>query len=176
MRSRDLLTPPPARGGLPRDPPRPPGRGRGLDADALRARLALRLPDGPTDPRTLLDELVDAATPGIVAAGRRATSATSSVGPSRGAHRRHRGRLGPERRRLPVSRGIGRGGGHRRLRSICWLPAGASFGLTTGCQQAHVTCLAAARNASWGRVGWDVEAGGLQGAPRCGSSSARSAT
>ena len=52
------------------------------------------------------------------------------------------------------------------LLDLLGLPAGASFGLTTGCQQAHVTCLAAARNAVLARVGWDVEVGGLQGAPR----------
>ena len=37
-----------------------------LDADALRARLALELGDAPTDARTVLDELVEAATPGLV--------------------------------------------------------------------------------------------------------------
>ncbi len=45
------------------------------------------------------------------------------------------------------------------------LPAGTSVGLTTGCQMAHVTCLAAARHAVLGRVGWDVQANGLQGGP-----------
>jgi aromatic-L-amino-acid decarboxylase len=51
------------------------------------------------------------------------------------------------------------------LLDVLGLPAGASFGLTTGCQQAHVTCLAAARNAVLARAGWDAEVGGLQGAP-----------
>ena len=37
-----------------------------LEVDALRAGLAVPLPDGPTDPRMVLDELVAAATPGIV--------------------------------------------------------------------------------------------------------------
>lgn len=45
------------------------------------------------------------------------------------------------------------------------LPTGTSVGLTTGCQMAHVTCLAAARHAVLERVGWDVEMRGLQGAP-----------
>jgi glutamate/tyrosine decarboxylase-like PLP-dependent enzyme len=45
------------------------------------------------------------------------------------------------------------------------LPADASFGLTTGCQMAHVTCLAAARHRVLARRGWDVEAAGLAGAP-----------
>src|SRR5690348_12781600 len=51
------------------------------------------------------------------------------------------------------------------LLDLLGLPATASFGLTTGCQMAHVTCLAAARHAVLQRVGWDVNAGGLQGAP-----------
>jgi glutamate/tyrosine decarboxylase-like PLP-dependent enzyme len=52
------------------------------------------------------------------------------------------------------------------LAQLLGLPADASFTLTTGCQMAHVTCLAAARHAVLGRVGWDAERGGLQGAPR----------
>ncbi|MBU2340824.1 MAG: aspartate aminotransferase family protein [Alphaproteobacteria bacterium] len=45
------------------------------------------------------------------------------------------------------------------------LPHGASFAFTTGCQLAHMTCLAAARHALLARVGWDVEQDGLTGAP-----------
>ena len=45
------------------------------------------------------------------------------------------------------------------------LPPWASFGLTTGCQMAHFTCLGAARHAVLRRAGWDVEAKGLYGAP-----------
>jgi len=39
----------------------------------------------------------------------------------------------------------------------------ASFALVTGCQMAHVTCLAAARNAVLARQGWDVEEQGSPG-------------
>jgi glutamate/tyrosine decarboxylase-like PLP-dependent enzyme len=46
------------------------------------------------------------------------------------------------------------------------LPATASFGFVTGCQMAHVTALAAARNDVLARAGWDVERRGLTGAPR----------
>src|SRR5256885_14105277 len=67
MHSRDLLT---AAAGHAADflETLPDGRVEAevLDADALRARLAVPLPDGPTDPRSVLDELVGAATPGIV--------------------------------------------------------------------------------------------------------------
>src|SRR5512133_374426 len=66
MHSRDLLT---AAAGHAADflETLPDGRvGAVLDVDALREGLAIALPDGPTDPRTVLDELVTAATPGIV--------------------------------------------------------------------------------------------------------------
>ena len=43
------------------------------------------------------------------------------------------------------------------LVDLLGLPAGTSVGLTTGCQMAHFTCLAAARHAVLERVGWDVE-------------------
>jgi len=49
---------------------------------------------------------------------------------------------------------------------ILGLPKTASVGYVTGCQAAHVTCLAAARNEVLRRAGWDVEQLGLQGAPR----------
>jgi glutamate/tyrosine decarboxylase-like PLP-dependent enzyme len=53
----------------------------------------------------------------------------------------------------------------RWLLELLGLPATASFALVTGCQMAHVTCLAAARNAVLAKVGWDVEERGLLGAP-----------
>lgn len=46
------------------------------------------------------------------------------------------------------------------------LPADCSVGLVTGCQMAHTTCLAAARNELLARRGVDVERDGLAGAPR----------
>ena len=45
------------------------------------------------------------------------------------------------------------------------LPATSGVGFVTGCQMAHVTCLAAARHAVFAAAGWNVEADGLQGAP-----------
>ncbi len=51
------------------------------------------------------------------------------------------------------------------LKEILGLPAYASFALVTGCQMAHITCLAAARHALLSRSGWDVEERGLFGAP-----------
>jgi glutamate/tyrosine decarboxylase-like PLP-dependent enzyme len=46
------------------------------------------------------------------------------------------------------------------------LPRDASAGLVTGGQMATFTCLAAARDAVLRDIGWDVEADGLQGAPK----------
>ncbi len=51
------------------------------------------------------------------------------------------------------------------LKDVLGLPPSASFALVTGCQMAHVTCLAAARHAVLARVGWDVNRDGLPGAP-----------
>lgn len=52
------------------------------------------------------------------------------------------------------------------LKDVLGLPASASYALVTGCQMAHVTCLAAARHAVLARTGWDVNGDGLAGAPR----------
>jgi aromatic-L-amino-acid decarboxylase len=52
------------------------------------------------------------------------------------------------------------------LKDILGLPREASFAFTTGCQLAHMTCLAAARHAVLANAGWGVEADGLFGAPR----------
>jgi glutamate/tyrosine decarboxylase-like PLP-dependent enzyme len=45
------------------------------------------------------------------------------------------------------------------------LPKDSGYGLVTGCQMAHFTCLAAARHAVLERGGWDVTSRGLFGAP-----------
>jgi glutamate/tyrosine decarboxylase-like PLP-dependent enzyme len=52
------------------------------------------------------------------------------------------------------------------LKDVLGLPASASYSLVTGCQMAHVTCLAAARHAVLARAGWDVNRDGLSGSPR----------
>ena len=52
------------------------------------------------------------------------------------------------------------------LLEMLHLPAGASVGFVTGAHLANFTCLAAARHEVLRRVGWNVEAHGLQRAPR----------
>jgi glutamate/tyrosine decarboxylase-like PLP-dependent enzyme len=51
------------------------------------------------------------------------------------------------------------------LKELLGIPASASFAFVSGCQMAHVTCLAAARHALLAERGWDVERKGLFGAP-----------
>lgn len=51
------------------------------------------------------------------------------------------------------------------LKRILGLPEESSFAFVSGCQMAHVTCLAAARWELLNHCGWDVEQHGLGGAP-----------
>ena len=46
------------------------------------------------------------------------------------------------------------------------LPASCSLALVTGCQMAHTTCLAAARNRVLHNQGWNVERQGMSGSPK----------
>jgi glutamate/tyrosine decarboxylase-like PLP-dependent enzyme len=52
------------------------------------------------------------------------------------------------------------------LKDLLRLPQTASFALVTGCQMAHVTCLAAARHHILAKKGWNVEENGLAGSPK----------
>jgi glutamate/tyrosine decarboxylase-like PLP-dependent enzyme len=51
------------------------------------------------------------------------------------------------------------------LKELLGLPASCSYAFVTGCQMAHVTGLAAARYRLLERAGWDVNLKGLMGAP-----------
>ena len=54
----------------------------------------------------------------------------------------------------------------RWLAELLGLPSHVSVAFTTGCQMAHVTALAAARQAVLERAGWNVAEEGLSGSPR----------
>jgi glutamate/tyrosine decarboxylase-like PLP-dependent enzyme len=53
----------------------------------------------------------------------------------------------------------------RWVLELLGLPPDSSFAFVTGCQMAHVTCLAAARHSVYRRAGWDLPQRGLAGAP-----------
>ncbi|MET0561271.1 MAG: pyridoxal-dependent decarboxylase [Gaiellaceae bacterium] len=135
----------------------------------LRAELGGSLPDDPSDPLNVLEALSAAAEPGVVAipSGRYfgfviggALPAALAADWLTSAWDQNAGLVvcGPS---AAIVEEIAGGW----LKDLLGLPASASFAFVTGCQMAHVTCLAAARHAVLERVGWDVERDGLTGAP-----------
>ena len=138
-------------------------------AGELRASLGGPLPEGPTDPRQVVAELVERAEPGIVAmpgsryfgfvigggvpAAVAADWLTSVWDQNAGLY------AGGPSASVVEEVCIG------WLTELLGLPAGVSAGFVTGCQMAHVTALAAARHHVLEAAGWDVERRGLAGAP-----------
>src|SRR4051794_397786 len=137
--------------------------------DELRAALRVPLNDAPLDSGTVVRELVEAAEPGIVGiqnpryfgfviggsldAAIAADWLASAWDQNAGGYP-----CGPSA--AVVEEAVG-----EWVLDLLGLPAGAGVGLTTGCQMAHFTCLAAARNRKLAETGWDVEAAGVFGAP-----------
>ena len=135
----------------------------------LRRRLARRLPDDGVDPVTVIDDLardVDGGLLGsaggrfygwVIGAGLPAALAadwlTATWDQNAGLYA-----CGPAAAVVEEVCGTW-------LMDLLGLPASASFALVTGCQMAHVTCLAAARHAVLERAGWDVNRDGLAGSP-----------
>ena len=148
-------------------------RERGVDATAsleeLRQRIDVPLTADPVDAERVIEELVAACDGGIVgSAGPRffgfviggslpaalaADWMTSAWDQNSGLYV-----IGPAASLVEEVAG-------EWLKSLFGLPANASFAFVTGCQMAHVTCLAAARHRVLERAGWDVERDGLTGAP-----------
>jgi len=137
--------------------------------DELRCRLGGELPDGPVDPLTVVEDLARAAEPGLLAipSGRyfgfviggglpaavAADWLTSVWDQCPGFYA-----CGPA---ASVAEEVAGGW----LRQLLGLPERASFAFVSGCQMAHLTCLAAARHHVLQAVGWDTEELGLNGAP-----------
>jgi glutamate/tyrosine decarboxylase-like PLP-dependent enzyme len=144
--------------------------GSRVSLSQLRSSLGGPLPAAGVDAREVIAQLASAADPGIVASpsGRffgfvigGATPAalaadwlTATWDPNAGLYA-----AGPA---AAVVEEVAGGW----LRDLFGLPAHASVGFVTGAQMSHVTALAAARHEVLRRVGWDVETGGLHGAPR----------
>ena len=131
--------------------------------------LGGRFPDAPTDPLEVVELLVHEVDRGVVAtAGSRYYGyVTGSALPATiGAdwlttiwdQCAGLGALGPSAMVVEEIAGDW-------LKDIFDLPDDASFAITTGCQMAHVTALAAARHHVLIQRGWDVREGGLAGSP-----------
>jgi len=135
----------------------------------LRRRFSHALPDDGVDPVTVIDDLARNAAGGllgsaggrfygwVIGAGLPAALAadwlTATWDQNAGLYA-----CGPAAAVVEEVCGVW-------LKEVLGLPSSASFALVTGCQMAHVTCLAAARHAVLARVGWDVNRDGLSGSP-----------
>ena len=137
--------------------------------DDLRAALDGPLPEDGADAAEVVRALADAAEPGLVATGSPRYFGFVIGGALPAA-------LGADwlASTWDQNAGLYVGGppaavteevAGRWVLDLLGLPATASFGFVTGCQMAHVTALAAARNDVLARVDWDVEHRGLVGAP-----------
>jgi glutamate/tyrosine decarboxylase-like PLP-dependent enzyme len=137
--------------------------------DELRSRLRVPLDDAPLPALRVIEELVAAAGPGLVGtqspryfgfvigggldAAIAADWLTSVWDQNGGGYP-----AGPS---AAVTEEVA----CEWLLELLGLPGDAGVGLTTGCQMAHFTCLAAARHRVLADAGWDVEADGLFAAP-----------
>jgi len=146
-----------------------PVQARAMVAE-LRSRLGGPLPAGPAEPLAVVEDLARAAEPGLVAipSGRYFGFVIGGGLPAAVAA----DWLATAWDQCPGFYACGPAASVAEevaggwLRELLGLPDHASFALTTGCQLAHLTCLAAARQHVLGAAGWDVEDDGLAGAPR----------
>jgi glutamate/tyrosine decarboxylase-like PLP-dependent enzyme len=148
-----------------------PERPVGADAslDELRSSLGVGLEDGSRPALQVIEELVAAADPGLVGTqspryfgfviGGALDAAIAADWLTSVWDQNAAGYPGGP------SAAVAEEVACRWLLDILGLPADSGVGLTTGCQMAHFTCLAAARHRALAEAGWDVESDGLFGAP-----------
>jgi glutamate/tyrosine decarboxylase-like PLP-dependent enzyme len=139
------------------------------DTETLRARLAKKLQDTGTPSEVVVDELARDVSGGLVgsAGGRFFGWVIGGVVPAAlaadwmtSAWQQNAAIYATSPAAAIVEEVVG-----DWLKDILRLPKTASFALVTGCQMAHVTCLAAARHGLLATRGWDSERKGLYGAP-----------
>jgi glutamate/tyrosine decarboxylase-like PLP-dependent enzyme len=135
----------------------------------LRARIDVPLPDGPSDPGEVVEELAAALEPGVVASqsGRYFGFVVGASLPAALAADwlvstwdQNLGLLA-----LGPSALVAENTAGEWTKDLLGIPADASFAFVTGCQTAHFTCLAAARQHVLAKAGWDSNEQGLAGSP-----------
>jgi glutamate/tyrosine decarboxylase-like PLP-dependent enzyme len=140
-----------------------------VDLSTLRRRLDLPLNERSMDAVQVLDDLVNGVQGGILgSAGGRffgwviGGSLPSALGADwlTSAWDQNAGLYACAPAAAVVEETAG-----RWLKEVLGLPSSASFAFVTGCQMAHVTCLAAARHSLLEKKGWNVEQEGLSGSP-----------
>jgi glutamate/tyrosine decarboxylase-like PLP-dependent enzyme len=127
------------------------------------------LPEGPADPVSIVEELAHDGEPGVTAMGSGryfgfviggALPAALAADWLVTAWDQNTGLAEPTPTTCALEAVTG-----RWVLELLGLPSQASFAFVTGCQMAHVTCLAAARQGVYARTGWDLSERGLAGAP-----------
>ena len=140
-----------------------------VTVEELRPRIDVPLPDGPTEPSVVLEELAAALEPGVVASqsGRYFGFVVGASLPAALAADwlvstwdQNLGLLA-----LGPSALVAENTAGAWTKELLGIPADASFAFVTGCQTAHFTCLAAARQHVLATAGWEVNEQGLAGSP-----------
>src|SRR4051794_5860938 len=141
-----------------------------VDMEQLRKAFGGQLPDAPTAASVVVDELIAAAEPGLVATagprhfgfviGGSLPAATAADMLASGWDQNAFNAV------LSPASAVAEECAGGWLKELLGLPAGASVGFVTGCQEANTVGLAAGRHAVLADAGWDVERDGLAGAPR----------
>jgi glutamate/tyrosine decarboxylase-like PLP-dependent enzyme len=139
------------------------------DYRTMRAAFAAPTPEEPHDPAAIIEELVALATPGIRAqTGPRffgwVIGNSHPTGVAADWLASAWGQNAANLTAAPAASAI-EDVACGWLLDLLGLPAEASVGVVTGATVANFVCIAAARSEVLRRVGWDVEADGLFGAP-----------
>jgi glutamate/tyrosine decarboxylase-like PLP-dependent enzyme len=140
-----------------------------VDPEALSAALGGALPEEGASPDAVIDQLVAAVEPALVATagpryfgfvvgGALESSVRADILTSGWDQMAFNAVSSPAAAAAEAVVG-------EWARDLLGLPADSSFGLTTGAQGANTVALAAARHRVLAGAGWDVEENGLTGAP-----------
>ncbi|CUR58264.1 Pyridoxal-dependent decarboxylase [metagenome] len=142
-----------------------PGR-----VDDIRAAFAAPLPEGPTPPEQVVEELIAAAAGGLTGTtgpryfgfviGGSLPAATAADMLTTGWDQ------AAFNEALSPAAGAAERAAGGYLKDLLGLPATASVGFVTGAQAANNVGLAIGRRAVLQRAGWDVDRDGLAGSPR----------